>query len=103
AASHLLFSLVFASYTWFLCRLAVSFGFESLLAAHVNLDLLGLGLRLLGEPDLQYAFFVVGAYLPRIHGARQRERAGEASVLPLDTTEILLFFFLLDLALAVDR
>jgi hypothetical protein len=44
----------------------------------------------------------VGAHLPRIHGTGQRERPGEASVLPLDATEVLLFLFLLDLALAMD-
>ena len=37
-----------------------------------------------------------------IDGTGQRERPGEASVLPLDTTEVLLFLFLLDLALAMD-
>jgi hypothetical protein len=40
--------------------------------------------------------------LPGIDGTRQSERAGEASVLPLDATEVLLFLFLLDLALAMD-
>src|SRR5271165_2855809 len=78
-----------------LCGLARSFGFESLLAANINLDLLGLGFGLLGEVDLQHALVIVGAHLPRIHRAGQRERAGEASVLPLDATEVFLFFFLL--------
>jgi len=40
--------------------------------------------------------------LPRVDGTGQRERAGEASVLPLNATEVLLFLFLLDLALAMD-
>ena len=80
----------------------VGLGLESLLAANSNLDLLGLGFSLLGEVDLQHALVVVGAYLPRIHGVGQRERAGEASVLPLDATVVLFFFFLLKLALAVD-
>jgi hypothetical protein len=44
----------------------------------------------------------VGAHLPRIYRAGQRERPGELSVLPLDATKILLFLFLLDLALAMD-
>src|SRR5208283_3914680 len=87
---------------WLLCNLAVNFGFRILLAANSNLDLLGLGLSLLGEVDLQHALVVMGAYLPRIHGVGQGERAGEASVLPLDPTVVLFFFFLLKLALAVD-
>ena len=33
---------------------ARDFGFEGLLAAHVNFDLLGLGLGLLGELNLQH-------------------------------------------------
>src|SRR5437016_1116790 len=85
-----------------LCGLAVNLGFEGLLAANTNLDLLGLGFGFLCEVDLQHALIVVGAYLPRVHRVRQRERAGEASVLPLDATEVLLFLFLLELALAVD-
>src|SRR5271166_4052666 len=80
----------------------VNFGFEILLAANSNLDLLGLGLSLLGEVNLQNALVVVGAYLPRIHGVGQHERAGETSILPLDTTVVFFFFFLLKLALAVD-
>jgi hypothetical protein len=40
--------------------------------------------------------------LCRVNRARQRERAGEASVLALDPTEVLLFLFLLDLTLAMD-
>src|SRR5271167_4171556 len=82
--------------------LAGSLHFEGLLAANSNLDLLGLGFSLLGEVDLQHALVVVGAYLPRIHGIGQRERAGKASVLPLDATEVFLFLVLLKLALAVD-
>ena len=46
----------------------VNFGFETLLAANSNLDLLGLGLSLLGEIDLQNALVVMGAYLPWISG-----------------------------------
>ena len=38
----------------------------------------------------------------QIHSTRQRERTGETSILPLDPTEVLLFLFLLDLALALD-
>jgi len=87
---------------WFLCGLAVNLGFEGLLAANINLDLLGLGFGLLGEVDLQHALIIVGAHLPWIHRTGQRERAGEASVLPLNATEVLFFLFLLELALAVD-
>ena len=72
------------------------------LAANIDLDLLGLGFGLLGEVDLQHAFVIVGAHLPRIDGTGQRERAGEASVLPLNATEVLLFLFLFELALAMD-
>src|SRR6266851_8976956 len=82
--------------------LARSLHFEGLFAANIHLDLLGLGFGLLGKVNLQYALVIVGGHLPGIHGAWQRERAGEASVLPLDATEVLLFLFLLDLALAMD-
>ena len=82
--------------------LAGSYGFKGLLAANINFDLRGLGFGLLGEVDLQHALITAGAHLPWFHGARKRERAGKASVLPLDATEVLLFLFLLDLALAMD-
>src|SRR6266852_1517430 len=87
---------------WVLCGLAVNLGFEGLLAANIHLDLLGLGFGLLGELDLQHALIIVGAHLPWIHRTRQRERAGEASVLPLHATEVLLLLFLLELTLTVD-
>ena len=80
----------------------MSLGFEGLLAANSNLNLLGLGFGLLGKVNLQHALVIVGAHLPRIYRTGQRERPGEASVLPLDTTEVLLFLFLLDLALAMN-
>src|SRR5512135_1111090 len=80
--------------------LAVSFGFESPLAANLHLDLLGLGFGLLGQADLERALVIVGLDVLGFHRAGQRERAGEASVLPLDATEVLLFLFLLELALA---
>src|SRR5260370_2802513 len=83
-----------------LCGLAVRLGFESLLAANINLDLLGLGFGLLGQADLQHALVIVSPHLSRIHGPVQRERPGELSVLPLDATQVLLFLFLLDPALA---
>src|SRR5579864_4678678 len=44
----------------------------------------------------------MGAHLPWIYRTGQSERPGEASVLPLDATEVLLFLFLVDLALAMD-
>src|SRR6202451_4332468 len=81
--------------------LAGSLGFEGLLAANVHLDLLGLGFGLLGKVNLQHALVIVGTHLPRIYRAGQRERPGELSVLPLHATEVLLFLFLLDLALAM--
>src|SRR6266576_2580960 len=81
---------------------ALTLCFEGLVAANVNLDLLGFGFRLLGESDLQYPLVIVGVHLTRIHRARQRERPSEAAILPLNATEILLFLFLLDLALAMD-
>ena len=43
--------------------LAVNLGFEGLLAANRNLDLLGFGFCLLGEFDLQHTFIIVGAQL----------------------------------------
>jgi len=81
---------------------AGSLAFDGLLAANTNFDLRGLGFDPLGEDDLQHTLVTVGAHLSRIHGAGKRERAGKASVLPLDATEVLLFFFLLNLALAMD-
>jgi hypothetical protein len=80
----------------------MNLGFEGLLAANVHFDLLGLGFGLLGKVNFQHALVIVGAHLPGIDGTRQRERPGELSVLPLDATEVLLFLFLLDLALAMD-
>src|SRR4029077_17015599 len=62
-----------------LCGLAVNLGFDDLLAANIHFDLLGLGFGLLGEANLQHAFVIVGADLPRIYRTRERERAGEAS------------------------
>jgi hypothetical protein len=81
--------------------LAGRLSLESLLAANINLDLLRLGLGLFGKGNLQHSLVRVRVHLSRIHGTGQRERASEASVLPLDATEVLLFLFLLNLALAV--
>src|SRR5579864_147002 len=81
---------------------AVNLGLEALAAANIYLDLLGLGFRLLSQPDLQHAPVILSVYLSRIYRTGQRERPGEATVLPLDATEVLLFLFLLDLALAMD-
>src|ERR1700745_3887941 len=88
--------------TWFLGGLAGSLRFEGFLAANVHLDLLGLGLSLLGEVDLQHALVIVGAHLSRINGTGQREGPSEASVLSLDTAEVFLLLLIFDLALAVD-
>src|SRR5437868_9667126 len=85
-----------------LCGLTVNLGFDGLLAPNIHLDLLGLGFGLLGKGNLQHALVIVSSHLPRIYRAGQRERPGELSVLPLDATKVLLFLFLLDLALAVD-
>ena len=84
-------------------RLAVNPSFEVFVAANINLDLLGLGLGLLGESYLQHALVIVGAHLSRIYRIGERERAGETSVLSLDATEVFFFLFLFDLALAMDR
>src|ERR1700741_4586623 len=81
--------------------LAGTLSFQLLLAADVDLDLLRLGFRLLGQNDLQNALLIVGLDLLRIHGRRQGESGGEAAILPLDPAEILFFLFLLELALAV--
>jgi hypothetical protein len=59
---------------WFLCGFAVGLGCEGLLAANINLDLLGLGFGLLGELDLQHALVIVGDHVPRIHGGSVNER-----------------------------
>jgi hypothetical protein len=82
--------------------LAGNLGFDGFPAANSHFDLRWLGFDPLGEVYLQHAPVTVGAHLFRIHGAGERERAGKASVLPLDATEVLLFFFLLNLALAMD-
>src|SRR5579864_2206991 len=80
----------------------MNLGLEGFLAANIHLDLLRLGFGLLGEVDLQHTLVIVGSHLPGVDGTGQRERAGEASVLPLDATEVLLLLFLLDLALTMD-
>src|ERR1017187_10471581 len=53
---------------WFLRALALRLGFEGLVAAHINLNLLGLGFGLLSKVDLQHALVIAGAHLPQIHG-----------------------------------
>jgi hypothetical protein len=50
---------------WVLRDLGMSLGFEGLLAANINLDLLGLGFGPFGELNLQHAFLVVGVHLSR--------------------------------------
>src|SRR6266851_127929 len=84
-----------------LCGLADALAFERLLAAHVDLDLLGLGFGLLGKLDFQDPLVVVRLHLFRIHRCRKRERAGKAAILPLHPAEVLFFLFHLELALAV--
>ena len=76
--------------------LAVNPSFESFVAANVNLDLLGLGFGLLGERDLQHTFVIVGAHLSRIYRTGECKRAGEASILPFDATEVFLFLIILN-------
>src|SRR5580658_6990913 len=80
---------------------AWAFAFEGLLAADVDLDLLGLGFRLLRQSDLQDPLVIVGRNLFRIHGRGQSEGASEAAILPLDATVVLFFLILFELALAV--
>src|SRR5580700_2395800 len=87
--------------------LARPLGFESLLVfyfgpANVDLDLLRLGFRFLGQSHFQHALVVVRRNLLGVHGGGQGEGAGEAAVLALHTAVILFFLFLLDPALAVD-
>ena len=81
---------------------AGSLGFEGLLSGNINLDLLGLSFGLLGQFDVQHTLGVIGTHLAHINRTGQCERAGEASVLPLNATEVLLFLFLLNLAFTVD-
>jgi hypothetical protein len=71
------------------------------LSLNINLDPLGLA-SALGERDLQHAFVVASTHLPRIYRTGQSKRASEASVLPLDATEVPFFLFFLDLAFAMD-
>ena len=47
----------------------MNLGFESFYAANINLDLLGIGIGLLGQVNLQHALVIMGAHLTRIHGA----------------------------------
>src|SRR5581483_12292192 len=82
--------------------LAVNLGFKSLLAANLDLDLLRLGFGLLGQADRKHALVITGLNVLGFHRAGQRERAGKASVLPLDATEVLFFLFLFELALATN-
>src|ERR1700693_1579019 len=82
------------NYLVVLRRLAGSLGFEGLLAANSHLDLLGLGFGLFGKVNLQHALVIVGAHLPRVYRAAQREGPVELCVLPLAATEILMFLFL---------
>jgi hypothetical protein len=93
---------IYAAGSRILRGLASLYGFEGLLPANIHFDLRGLGFGLLGEADIQNALVTTGTYLPLIHGTGKGERAGKASVLPLDATEVLLFLFLLDLALTMD-
>jgi len=46
----------------------VNLGFEGVLTANINLDLLRLGFGLLGQGNPQHAPVVVGAHLPYIDG-----------------------------------
>ena len=80
----------------------MNLGFDHLLGADIHLYLLRFRFGLLGEANFQHALVIVRAHLPRIDGTGECERTGEASVLPLDTTEVFLSFFFLDLALAMD-
>ena len=64
------------------------------LRRHVDLDLLGLGFRLLGQFQLQHTRIVAGLDVLRIHAGRQREGAEEAAIAPLDAVEVLLLLSL---------
>src|SRR5215471_12024429 len=75
-------------------RLSGALAFDGLGAAHVNLDLLGLGFGLLGQGNLQHALVVVGLDLLGVYGVGQGEGAGEAAVLALHAAVILFFLFL---------
>src|SRR5580692_3716163 len=84
-----------------LCGFSCSLGFQSLLGANIDFDLLGFGFRLFCQSDLEGPLVIVGRNLLRIHGWGQSEGPGEASILPLHATEVLFFLFLLELAFAV--
>ena len=90
----------------FLRCLAGSLGFgalglECLFGAHVDLDLLGFRFRFLGKLDFQDPFVVLGLNVITINRVWERKRAGKAAILPLNPAEVLLFLFLLELALAM--
>ncbi|MCU1270719.1 MAG: hypothetical protein JWN74_2013 [Acidobacteriaceae bacterium] len=72
------------------------------LAADVDFNLLRLGFSLLGKLDLQYPLVIVRLNVLGINRIRQGEGAGEAAILPLNPAEVLFFFFLLELALAMN-
>src|SRR5260370_38400155 len=81
--------------------LADALALKRFLAADSDLDLLRLGLGLLGKLHLQYPLVIVGLDLLRVNRVRQRERTGKAAILPFHPAEVLFFLFLLELALAV--
>src|SRR5690349_12507407 len=76
--------------------------FRALRATDVDLDLLRLGFRLLGQIDLQDSLVVARRDVLGVHGLGQSEGAGEAAILTLHAAIVLFFLFLLDLALAGD-
>src|SRR5271166_1623157 len=79
-----------------------AFAFQGLVAADVDLDLLGLGFGFLGQLDVENALVVVGGDVLRVHGIRQSEGTGEAAILPLHAPIVLFFLFFFELALAVN-
>src|SRR3990170_6947340 len=69
---------------------------------HVDFDLLGLGLRLLGELHFQHPVLELRADLVLLHRSRQGEGAVERPVGPLDPVIVLLLYLLLELPLSVQ-
>src|SRR5438270_7121352 len=72
------------------------------LLADSNFDLPRLGFCPLGQRDLQYALLIAGFHLLSVHGVRELKGADKRAIPALNAMEILFFFFLLKLALALN-
>ena len=94
---RLLFELRFPA-----CGLGLRFKLLRGVRRDLHLDLLGLGLGLLGQRDAQHAVGAGRVDLVGVDRGRQREAADEAAVAALDAVEVLFLLLGLELALALD-